>query len=294
MKNTETDKRIRKHCLLRRTIIAAVLAGLCIWAFYIGLTLWVYEIETDKIPAEKSVRIVAVTDLHSHIYGKDQRPLIDMIIKQQPDIIALVGDIADDEEPDDGTRLLLEGIREIAPMYYVSGNHEYWSDGYDDIKSMMENYGVTVLDNESEDIIVNGVRLCISGVDDPYMFDYTEDSDYLEMGGEEELFRQRFSDMDSSVFNVLLAHRPELINLYRQYGFDLVLSGHTHGGQIRVPLLINGLFAPDQGWFPKYAGGRYNFGDQTMIVSRGLAFNDLIPRLFNPPEVVVVNIKGNS
>ncbi len=294
MKNTETEKRIRKHRLLRRTIIAAVLAGLCIWAFYIGLTPRVYEIETDKIPAEKSVRIVAVTDLHSHIYGKDQQPLIDMIIKQQPDIIALVGDIADDEEPDDGTRLLLEGICEIAPMYYVSGNHEYWSDGYDDIKSMMESYGVKVLDNESEDIIVNGVRLCISGVDDPYMFDYTEDSDYLEMDGEEDLFRQRFSDIDGSVFNVLLAHRPELIDLYQQYGFDLVLSGHTHGGQIRVPLLINGLFAPDQGWFPKYAGGRYDFDNQTLIVSRGLAFNDLIPRIFNPPEVVVIDIEGNS
>ncbi len=294
MKNTGTDKRIRKHRLLRRTIIAAVLAGLCIWAFYIGLTLRVYEIETDKIPAEKSVRVVAVTDLHSHIYGKDQKPLIDMIIKQQPDIIALVGDIADDEEPDEGTRLMMDGIRGIAPMYYVSGNHEYWSDGYDDIKSMMESYGVTVLDNESEDIIVNGVRLCISGVDDPYMFDYTEDSDYLEMDGEKDLFRQRFSDIDGSVFNVLLAHRPELIDLYQQYGFDLVLSGHTHGGQIRVPLLINGLFAPDQGWFPKYAGGRYDFDNQTLIVSRGLAFNDLIPRIFNPPEVVVIDIEGNS
>ena len=294
MKSNGHDKRTRTRRLLRRAIWAAVLAALCVWAFYIGLTLRTYEVNTDKIPEGQSVRIVAVTDLHSHIYGKDQQPLIDMITAQQPDIIALVGDIADDEEPDVGTRLLLEGIRGVAPTYYVSGNHEYWSDGYDDIKSMMEGYGVTVLDNESEDIIVNGVRLCISGVDDPYMFDYTEDADYQAMGDEEELFRQRFSDLNDGVFNLLLAHRPELIDLYRQYGFDLILSGHTHGGQIRVPLLINGLFAPDQGWFPKYAGGWYDICGKTLIVSRGLAFNDLIPRMFNPPEVLVVDIKGNG
>ena len=112
------------------------------------------------------------------------------------------------------------------------------------------------------------------------------------MGNEEELFRQRFADMDEGVFNLLLAHRPELIDLYGQYGFDLILSGHTHGGQIRVPLLINGLFAPDQGWFPKYAGGRYDIEDTTLIVSRGLSFNDLVPRVFNPPEVLVIDIKG--
>ena len=294
MDSNLTEKRIRNRRLTRRVMAGVVLVALCVWAFYIGLTLRTYGVETDKIPQGRRVRIVAVTDLHSHIYGEDQQPLIDMINKQQPDIIALVGDIADDEEPDDGTHLLLEGIRGIAPAYYVSGNHEYWSDNYDRIKNMMESYGVTVLDNESEDIIVNGTRLSISGVDDPYMFDYTEDADYLEMGDEDELFRQRFANLDDGVLNVLLAHRPELIELYRQYGFDLILSGHTHGGQIRVPLLINGLFAPDQGWFPKYAGGRYDIGGKMLIVSRGLSFNDLVPRVFNPPEVVVVDITGSG
>ena len=294
MDSSHTDKRIRNRRVMRRVTAGVVLAALCVWAFYFGLTLRTYGVETDKIPQGGRVRIVAVTDLHSHIYGKDQQPLIDMINKQQPDIIALVGDIADDEEPDDGTHLLLEGISGIAPAYYVSGNHEYWSDNYDRIKNMMESYGVTVLDNESEDIIVNGTRLCISGVDDPYMFDYTEDADYLEMGDEDELFQHRFANLDDGVLNVLLAHRPELIELYRQYGFDLILSGHTHGGQIRLPLLINGLFAPDQGWFPKYAGGRYDIGGKTLIVSRGLSFNDLVPRVFNPPEVVVVDITGSG
>ncbi len=294
MKPIGRDKPTKTRRLLRRAAMAAVLAALTVWAFYIGLTLRTYEVVTDKIPEGQSVRIVAVTDLHSHIYGESQKPLIDMIKAQQPDIIALVGDIADDDEPDDGTHLLLAGIRDIAPAYYVSGNHEYWSDSYDGIKSMMESYGVMVLDNESEDIIVKGVRLSISGVDDPNMFDYTEEAEYLAMGDMEELFRQRFADMDNGVFNVLLAHRPELIDLYRQYSFDMILSGHTHGGQIRVPLLINGLFAPDQGWFPKYAGGRYDFGGKTLIVSRGLSFNGLVPRMFNPPEVVVVDICGGA
>lgn len=286
-----SGNQIRKRWL-RRIVTMVGLLALCFWAFYIGLTLRRYEVETDKLPQNQGVRIVAITDLHSHIYGKDQKPLIDMIAAQQPDIIALVGDIADDHEPDDGTRLLLAGIKSIAPMYYVSGNHEFWSDNYDDIKGMLEGYGVSVLDNESKEIIINGVRLCISGVDDPLMFDYTKDADYHAMGNQKQLFLQRFSQLNDDVFNILLAHRPELIDLYRQYGFDLVLSGHTHGGQVRVPLLINGLFAPDQGWFPKYAGGRYDFDDQTLIVSRGLAFNDFVPRVFNPPEVVVVDIKG--
>ena len=287
-----SEKRIRNRRLLRRAISAAALVALCVWAFYIGLTLRTYEVKTDKLSEGRTVRIVAIADLHSHIYGKDQQLLTDMIILQKPDVIALVGDIADDEEADVGTRLLLNGIRGVAPTYYVSGNHEYWSDNYEDIKSMFESYDITVLDNESEDIIVAGVRISVSGVDDPYIFDYTEDADYLAMGNEEELFRQRFADMDEGVFNLLLAHRPELIDLYGQYGFDLILSGHTHGGQIRVPLLINGLFAPDQGWFPKYAGGRYDIEDTTLIVSRGLSFNDLVPRVFNPPEVLVIDIKG--
>jgi predicted MPP superfamily phosphohydrolase len=290
---------VKKRVLLRLAIILPLVSALVFWALYSGLTVREYTIVSEKI-SSGSVRIVQISDLHSHIYGEDQQPLIDLINAQKPDIIALTGDILDDEEPDDGTIKLLNGIQNTAPIYYVSGNHEYWSDRYDDIETLIKSYGITVLENEWVEINVDGVALCLCGVDDPMLFEYTDDPAYLELSGGSEnerdnmraLLKDRFFALDDSTYNVLLAHRPELIDLYLQYNFDLILSGHTHGGQIRIPP-INGLFAPNQGFFPEYAGGRYDFDDEkTLVVSRGLSFNQYIPRVFNPPEVVVVDIGG--
>jgi len=286
---------------LRLAVALPVVLALGFWAFYSGLTVRTYLVSSGKVP-EGSVRIVQISDLHSHIYSKDQQPLIGLIAAQQPDIIALTGDILDDNEPDAGAMLLLEGIRDIAPVCYVSGNHEYWSGRYDAIRALLESYGVTVLDNRWEELSVNGVTLRLCGVDDPMMFEYTRDPEYLAMSGGSEnerdntraLLKSRFSGLDDSALNVLLAHRAELIDLYLQYDFDLILSGHTHGGQIRIPPVVNGLFAPNQGVFPRCGGGRYGFENgQTMIVSRGLSFNAYVPRVFNPPEVVVVDIRAN-
>jgi predicted MPP superfamily phosphohydrolase len=276
------------------------LAALAFLAFYSGLTVRTYSVKSDKV-SEGGVRFVQISDLHSHIYGEDQQPLIDLIEAQQPDIIALTGDILDDRQPDTGTILLLEGIRHIAPVYYVSGNHEYWSGRCGGMCALLESYGVTVLDNRWEELVVNGVTLRLGGVDDPMMFEYTDDPQYLSIsdGSENErdntraLLKSRFSGLDDGAFNVLLAHRAELIDLYLEHNFDLILSGHTHGGQLRIPPVINGLFAPDQGFFPRYGGGRYDFdGGQTLIVSRGLSFHAYVPRVFNPPEVVVADISA--
>ena len=95
-------------------------------------------------------------------------------------------------------------------------------------------------------------------------------------------------------FKILLAHRPELIELYKKFSFDLVLSGHSHGGQMRVPFILNGLYAPNQGLFPKYAGGSYKHNSMIHIVSRGASFNPRLPRVFNPPEIVIIDIKGGT
>ncbi len=277
---------------LRLGITLAVAAALAFWAFCNGLTLRRYEVQSEKISAG-SVRVVVVTDLHSHIWGDDQQPLLEMIASQQPDIIALAGDIVDDRQPMYGARLFLDGVTDIAPTYYVSGNHEYWSGAYDGIREMIEGYGVTVLDNESVYLAVNGVDLCLCGIDDPEVFEYTDDPELRAIGNEGALL-ERFSDLEDGAYNILLAHRPELIDAYLQYDFDLILSGHTHGGQVRIPLILNGLFAPDQGYFPKYAGGRYDFDTRTLIVSRGAGAGNSLPRVFNPPEVVVVDIMGKK
>jgi len=294
-------ERERRRIWLRLAIALPAAAALVFWALYAGITIREYPIGSGKI-ASGNVRIVQISDLHSHVYGDAQQPLIDIIKAQQPDIIVLTGDILDDEEPDTGTVLLLDGIRDVAPIYYISGNHEYWSGGYDDIKALIESYDITVLENEWKDVTVNGVALRLCGVDDPMLFEYTDDAAYLALSGGSEnerenmraLLDDRFPGLDNSAYNVLLAHRPELIDLYLQYDFDLILSGHTHGGQIRIPP-INGLFAPNQGFCPNYGGGRYDFdGGKTLIVSRGLSFNQIVPRVFNPPEVVVVDIAGSG
>ncbi len=279
---------------LRFIVTITLTALLTVWALWGGLVVRRYTVNSGKLPEGASVRIAVVTDLHSLIWGENQQPLLDAIAAQQPDIIALVGDIIDDQEPITGALLFLERVAQIAPTYYVSGNHEFWSGAYDDIHDMIAGYGITVLDNAFEELTVNGVRLRLCGVDDPFVFQYTDDSELLALGDEQALLRDRFSYMDDSAYTILLAHRPELIDDYLQYHFDLILSGHTHGGQARIPFLLNGLWAPDQGWFPQYAGGRYDFGSRTLIVSRGAGAGNTLPRVFNPPELVVVDIAGGE
>ena len=281
--------RKQKKRIIIWSCIAAALAILFFSAFNSGLTVRRYNISTDKIPSGSSIKIVVIADLHSVYYGEEQELLISKIKEQQPDIIALAGDIIDDKESEDGAIAFLEGIRGIAPTYYVTGNHEIWSGEYQRMKDIVSSCGYTVLSNESKYVSISGAELCISGIDDPYILDYSDDEDIACMQSDEELL-YGFSELDSDTFNILLAHRPERYGLYQQYAFDLVLSGHAHGGQIRLPGIVNGLVAPNQGLFPKYAGGEYKENGQTMIVSRGLGFDARVPRIFNPPEIVVVDI----
>ena len=271
-------------------LIILALTALCVGAFYSGLIVRHYEIASDKLPEGKTLRIVVIADLHSEYYGERQEKLVEKIKAQQPDIIALPGDIIDDNTSEDGAVAFLEGIRGIAPTYYVLGNHEIWSGDHQRLEDMVAGYGYTVLSNESKTIKVNGIRLCICGIDDPYILDYSDEESIKEMQSGEELL-YGFENLSDDTFNILLAHRPEHFGLYQQYDFDLVLSGHAHGGQVRIPGVVNGFFAPDQGWFPKYAGGEYKESGQTMIVSRGLGFNAMVPRIFNPPEIVVIDIE---
>ena len=124
----------------------------------------------------------------------------------------------------------------------------------DAIKRMIAEYGIRVLSNESETIRMGGTEICICGIDDPDVVKYTDDPEIRNLDSGDDLLR-RFSDLDDDAVNVLMAHRPGRADVYQQYDFDVVLSGHAHGGQVRLPLVLNGLFGPDQGWFPKYAGG---------------------------------------
>ncbi|NLK39275.1 MAG: metallophosphoesterase [Clostridiales bacterium] len=236
-----------------------------------------YTVKSGKVQAK--VRFLLIADLHSFFYGEGQGALIAAIKEQSPDVIFMAGDIVDDRYTADGAEVLLSAVGRKYPCCYVIGNHEHGSGRVDEIKELFSSLGAYVLAGDCRKINIKGQNLSLCGVDDPYI-------------GEEEFYRQleRCGRLKSRQgFSVLLSHRPERIADYSSRGFDLVLCGHAHGGQVRIPFVLNGLYAPHQGVFPKYAGGKYDFKGSVMIVSRGLAKKPR-PRIFNRPELVVVDI----
>ena len=263
----------------------AVLAALAVWALWTGLAVRTYTLETAKL--DQPVRLLLLTDLHSTVHGRDQRALIDLVRAQAPDAVLLAGDIADDEVPHRGTELLLEAVAGKYPCFYVTGNHEFWAEGTEEILEMFRRYGVTVLAGTWSDLTVRGQTIRIFGVDDPEGFEAAP-GEAVPAGWLEQWETCR-AGLEEGTFSVLLSHRPELTEHYRGSGFDLVVSGHAHGGQVRIPLLLNGLYAPNQGFFPQYAGGLYDLDGTALAVSRGLSISRL-PRVFNPPEAVVIDL----
>ena len=244
-----------------------------------GLTETWYTIETSKV--NKPIRIALLTDLHSCRHGEGQIDLVSKINQAEPDLVLMSGDIADDWMPHEGTTQLLEKIGEVYDCYYVTGNHEAWTGDLDFIKNMFRDYGVTVLEGDCAILEVNDVKINLCGVDDP---------DAEEIIFEEQL-DAAFSSVEPGLFTILLSHRPERFAQYLEYDCDLILSGHAHGGQWRIPYLLHGLYAPNQGLFPKYTSDFYQSGETQMLVSRGLSRESTrIPRFFNPPEIVFIDI----
>lgn len=243
-----------------------------------GITVPVYEIFSDKV--QSPVRIALLTDFHSSSYGAGQQILIDTVDRQNPDVVLLAGDIAENVRSHKHTEELLEKLTCRYRCYYVVGNHEEWSGECDAIKEMFRSYGVKVMEGDSEIFETAGQAIRISGADNslPFIQLYA-----------------CYENAGDDVFTVFMSHRPDLVDLYSGHGFDLVVCGHAHGGQVIIPGILNGLYAPNQGMFPKYAGGRYLLEDGTteMIVSRGLCKNSL-PRVFNPPEVVIIDVKPST
>ena len=278
----------RKHILY---LLFPVLFLFFFWAFYDGLTVREYTILSSKIPADKSVCIVHLSDLHSTIFGENQKDLIKAIQDANPDFIVMTGDIADDKIPITGTKQLLLHASDIAPMFYVTGNHEFWSGRIGEIRSLFKSYGVIILENNYLELVTaDNVPLVVGGMDDP-------ETSYFEK------FGLNWSDTlrvisspywNSNRFSILLSHRPERMEDYKSIPIDLVLSGHAHGGQIRIPPFLNGIYAPQQGLFPRYVGGIYTYDTFTHIISRGLADTSWLPRIFNPPEMVVIHIIGEN
>jgi len=251
-----------------------------------------YVITTEKFNGDKDLRIIQLSDLHNTVHGKGQSGLIDAVKDEKPDLIVMTGDIVEPGRSFRPVEILLYGIRDAAPVYYITGNHEYYAKGVnktEKIWAKLREFGVNVMLDGFTRLSVKGMDVVLCAADDPKRKNYDPGYDCREA------FEHAFTGLsDLSGYKILLTHRPERINEYRKYPFDLVLSGHAHGGQVRIPFLINGLFAPNQGLFPKYAGGPYTHGGLTHIVSRGLSVYPKIPRIFNPPELVSVTISSSK
>ena len=247
-----------------------------------------YRLQTEDTTG---VRIALVTDLHDSRYGRDQRKLLDAIRAQQPDLILIGGDLFSDVDTHENTEAFLSGISGEYPCYYVTGNHEHWH-GFESFQirmDILEKYGIPVLDGTFEEVAINGTALNICGVSDPLAHMSQGDEPTVPFDRQLEAVAGAASN---GSYTILLSHRPELFEQYAQYDFDLVLCGHAHGGQWRIPFLLNGLYAPQQGLFPEYAGGEYSANGTTMIVSRGLQRGkNIVPRIFNRPELVIIDLE---
>lgn len=259
-----------------------------VFALNSSLSVSYIDIESDKV--DEQIKLALITDLHSCDYGDGQRDLIKAVDSENPDAVLLCGDIYDDVLPPENTTEFIADISGKYPCYYVSGNHEFWSGRADDFKEILEYYGVKVLEGTSEILKIGSEQIRISGIDDPDTDRYPSRSVFYA----EQINRLSNESADNELFTILLSHRPERINELLPLNPDLVLSGHAHGGQWRLPVLLkNGLLSPNQGLFPKYTNGEYTFGNTALIVSRGLAREStrLVPRVFNHPEIVVITIK---
>ena len=241
------------------------------------------EYSSGRVPeAFNGYKVVHISDLHNKRFGKNQEKLLKKIEEASPDIIVITGDLIDRRKYNLEVALsFVKGAVDIAPVYYVSGNHEAWSGKYEEIKDELISLNVQVLDDEKISIHRKDEFIDIIGLKDP---DFHTSND---------LEDQLMNLSEENNFQILLSHRPELINLYSKEKIDLIFSGHAHGGQFRLPF-IGGIIAPDQGLFPEYTSGLYVKDKSTLIVSRGLG-NSIIPlRLFNQPEIIVLTIKNDN
>ena len=283
-------KRLSKKALISVCTLIAVLLVLIIWTIWGNTALMVstVTVSSNRIPtAFNGFLIAQVSDLHNAVFGENNVELLQILSECKPNIIVVTGDLVDAEHTDIDVALdFAKEAAQIAGTYYVTGNHEGSLSQYDELKTGLESMGVVVLEDASMQLEYNGEKVTLIGLSDP---SFTLKGNMI---GEvpamvDTKLRGLIGDKDD--YTILLSHRPELFETYVNCGVDLVLSGHAHGGQFRLPF-IGGLVAPNQGLFPKYDAGLYTKGDTNVIVCRGLG-NSIIPiRFNNRPEIVLLEL----
>lgn len=289
-------KRVRLTLLILASVIAAfaVVAGISAIVCSFSLCVSEYDVKIDGI--EHPFRAVLLTDLHDKQYGPDNERLLDRVRAQNPDVIFSVGDMINEDASDEEVErfvVLLTRLREISPVYVSYGNHEqkYLAGGGQDLAPRIEQTGAVLLDETCVTAEIAGNTVCIGGtLGHLYPFGRTQEEF---MDSPEVRLMQEMQA--SGLPTIVLAHLPDTIifvEAYKEWDMDLFLSGHTHGGVIRLPF-VGGLYAPMQGWLPEFDRGYFNPGKIQLIISGGLAGHGWIPRIFNRPEITVVDIHGS-
>lgn len=269
---------------MKRKLTIIILLGLFSWVLWgnIGFEVNYIEFTSERLPDKFSAyKIAQVSDFHNRDIVDD---LAQALRSEEPDIIALTGDFIDYYKPDMAiAKDLIEEIVDIAPVYYVSGNHEGRSDLYQDLLAYMEAKGVHIMENRREEILVDDQAISILGLKDAEF--------YRSTGSMGRAIRKNLQVIERTEdFSILLAHQPQYFPLYADEDIDLTLSGHVHGGQVRLPL-IGGIFGPGQGFLPDYTSGLYERAGSHMIVSRGLGHAIIPVRINNKPELIIIELK---
>lgn len=274
---------MRKFLLI---IVVSAVAGILIYKGNTTVGTSFYEVKSNKLPASfDGYKIVQLSDLHDAKFGENHLDVVKAVKNIAPDAVFITGDFIDSNRYNlDQSLVLVKELQHVAPIYYVTGNHEISTNDVARIKEGLRQLGVQVLSDEAV-IITSGKNeeIAIGGIEDP-LSSTLEDTDAVQSS-----IRRTFSNLPSEMFKVLLSHRPEQFDVYAKNQVEVTFSGHAHGGQFRIPG-IGGLLSPGQGWFPKLTSGVHEKDGSQLVISRGLG-NSLMPiRLLNKPEIVVVTL----
>ncbi len=264
---------------------AALIFCLIYFSTVIGITR--YNVGSEKIPSEfDGFKILQISDFHTGTFHGGTEKLIYMVKKEKPDIVVLTGDLIDENNVNlvPVTRLVSQ-LTPTLPVYAVSGNHDVWYYNFEKYQNMLRKFGVTILENKKVILRRGKAEINLYGIGDPYTWNDKSAEEYL---------NESITGLKPSTgYNILLFHRANMFDAIKGKGFQLVFSGHMHGGQLQIPFR-GGLISPQQNrrWFPAYTDGRWTEADTTMLVSRGLGNNVPVPRFLNPPEIVVATLRS--
>lgn len=279
-------KRKSRHIGLKILLFLILLVSLLFYDSNTRIVTDAYPVYYNNLPASfDGYRIAQLSDIHAAQFGDNNSKLIDAVIGTHPNIIVITGDLITFTDTIDDVRFTIEPLIKAlvitAPVYYVTGNHEWDSDCLRELLKMLKQNGVTVLQNDYVRLSVGDSAIVLAGVDDP-----NGPADMISP----ETFVSKIRSAEGDPFIALLAHRNNYLNRFSELGIDLVLCGHAHGGLIRLPL-IGGLVGPSRDLFPKYTNGVYTQNGTNMLVSRGIGNSTGIPRFLNNPQIPVVILR---